>query len=467
MPTKEAMENMNGYFLGESDMNGSDMTGSFSPENENREDNEININTSGNIDDMVSKAIHLAGSERKLLLTSYRGAKAAFMIEDDRLTDIRLETPGEQSRIGHIYVGKIKSVADGIGAAFVEYEKGNVGFLPLSQISPEMILNRDDPSKITGEQELLVQVFKDPMKHKDATLTTDLLFSGKYLILTPVSRGIRFSRKLKKDEKRQLLSVMENVLRELFGDERVFLERYGLIVRTNALYAGFDEFLYELHELFHAACSVMSRGKNRTAFSLLYQDAPFYQRVLRDQYDIRSIKIYTDDEKIRDMLTFKMPTDQEENISEEVSRISSKEYERFTQYAKTMGPDAGRLNVNYWDDENYGLLERFNINSSVEKALSKRVWLKSGAFLVIEPTEALTVIDVNSGKAASAEAMADSTSSAVQQGTSAITSPVLESVTGIHLSVLDSLHSPYTQYFFLSSKTISSFATPLYYKTLF
>ena len=75
--------------------------------------------------------------DRRLVLTHYRGAKAVFLIEDDSLNGIWLETKADHSRIGEIYVGKIKSVADGIGAAFVEYEKGLVGFLPLAQIKPD------------------------------------------------------------------------------------------------------------------------------------------------------------------------------------------------------------------------------------------------------------------------------------------------------------------------------------------
>ncbi|MBR4759258.1 MAG: ribonuclease E/G, partial [Lachnospiraceae bacterium] len=270
--------------------------------------------------------------DRRLVLTHYRGAKAAFLIEDDSLNGIWLETKEDHSRIGEIYVGKIKSVADGIGAAFVEYEKGMVGFLPLTQIKPDMILNRVNPDAITPEQELLVQVYKDPMKHKDATLTTDLLFSGKYLILTPVSPGIRFSRKLKKDQKKTLLHLVEQVLDELFGSSEVFLSRYGLIVRTNAIFAGFMELFYELHELFHNAGEVRCIAENRTAFSLLYKDSPFYQRVIRDQYDLPHIRIYTDDVAIKEELEPKQEWDYETNDPSAVYHLNEEEKKRYAAF---------------------------------------------------------------------------------------------------------------------------------------
>ncbi len=362
--------------------------------------------------------------DRRLVLTHYRGAKAVFLIEDDSLNGIWLETKADHSRIGEIYVGKIKSVADGIGAAFVEYEKGLVGFLPLAQIKPDMILNRDNPDKISPEQELLVQVYKDPMKHKDATLTTDLLFSGKYLILTPVSPGIRFSRKLKREQKKALLAVIDEVLTELFGSSEVFLSRYGLIVRTNAVFAGFMELFYELHELFHNAGQVKSISANRTAFTLLYRDCPFYQRVIRDQYDLPHIRIYTDDAAIKEELEPKQEWDYDTSDPTSIFHLNEEEKNRYAAFMQnfkdraapesrfglrsdaandetTEKDEAPANEIILWNDPSYGLLQRYNIASEFEKALSKRVWLRSGGFLIIEPTEALTVIDVNSGKAAS------------------------------------------------------------------
>ncbi len=363
------------------------------------------------MDDILSGMETERKAVRQLLLTKYKGAKAAFYMEDETLLDIRLEISSEKSRLGEIYVGRIKSVADGIGAAFVEYDKGTVGFLPLSQIRPELILNRDDPARITPEQELLVQVFKDPMKNKDATLTTDLMFSGKFLILTPRSKGIRFSRKLKKDDKKNILELVKRILIELFGDDRMFLDHYGLIVRTNALYAGFYDMFYELHEIFHNACEVLSKSKSRTAFSLLYQDAPFYRRILRDQYDLSTIKVITDDENIRDsLMPRKSWEDGEAELCPAISHLTQEERERFLAFVKNTAPEdemeaalseKGGVSVTLWEDRSYTLADRYGIKSAIDKAMSKRVWLRSGAFIVIEPTEALTVIDVNSGKASS------------------------------------------------------------------
>ena len=348
--------------------------------------------------------------DRTLLLTTYQNAKAAFYLEDDVLLDAFLEDDQTRSHIGEIYVGKIKSLAEGIGAAFVEYEKGTVGFLPLSQIDLRQILNRTDPQKITAEQELLVQVYKDPMKHKDATLTTDLLFSGKYLILTPFSPGIRFSRKLKKDQKKTILEMMDQVLEELFGAKEVFTSRYGCIVRTNAIYCGYYDLFYEMHDLFHNACEIITKARTRTAFSLLYQDAPFYRRILRDQYDLSTLRVITDDPAIQGQLA---PKDDYSIDAEFESAMSSLTEQQKAQLLGLMDKMQQKyeqkkstgtlteLSVELWQDDTVPLKLKYKIGSAMEQALQKKVWLKSGAFLVIEPTEALTVIDVNSGKAQS------------------------------------------------------------------
>ncbi|MCR4690181.1 MAG: ribonuclease E/G [Lachnospiraceae bacterium] len=347
--------------------------------------------------------------ERTLLLTHYRGADAAFYLEDNVLLEVQLENEKTASAIGRIYVGRIKTIAEGIGAAFVEYEKGKIGFLPLSQITPDLILNRQNPDKIAPEQELLVQVYKDPMKNKDATLTTDLLFSGKYIVMTPMSKGIRFSRKLKKEEKNTLLARIQTVLSELFGDPEVFLCNYGCIIRTNARDADDSELFYEFHELFHDACKVLSDAKTRTTFSLLYKDAPFFRRILRNQYDPGSLRVYTDDPAIRDFLLPKNQDALDEEYRAALSHLDEEERSRFITLLESMsekvrqrmGSDAKRGgDVQLWDKD-LPMQLFFKLGASLDRALQKKVWLDCGGFLVIEPTEALTVIDVNSGKAAS------------------------------------------------------------------
>ncbi len=363
------------------------------------------------LDQLIDGSIHFAHLDRRLILSHYMGAKAAFLLEDEVLMGIWLESATEHSRVGEIYVGKIKSIADGIGAAFVEYAKNEVGFLPLNQIRPEMILNQKNPAKVACEQELLVQVVKAPMNQKDATLTTNLIFSGKYIVLTPYTQGIRFSRKLKKEDKRTLLSLVEKVLDELFGDKDVFLSHYGLIIRTNAVFAGFLPLFYELHELFHEVSSVLSKAPLRPAFTCLRQDAPFYHRILRDQYDLPHMKIVTDEQEIYDEL---IPRDEWDDgeTPDGTEYLTSEEKERFDRFMESVrqkkerlgeggSEDEGQLQISLWQETSYSLLSRYTIPSGVEKALAKRVWLKSGGFLVIEPTEALTVIDVNSGKASS------------------------------------------------------------------
>ena len=133
---------------------------------------------------------------QKLLLTYYKGRKAAFLLEDDRLAQVFFASSDDSYAIGDIYVGRVKNVIKGMDAAFVELAPGSVGFLPFSHFNPKTVLNRPDAKQIRCGDEILVQVSKEPHKTKEATLTTDISFSGRYLVLIPYSQGIHYSKKL-------------------------------------------------------------------------------------------------------------------------------------------------------------------------------------------------------------------------------------------------------------------------------
>jgi ribonuclease G len=161
--------------------------------------------------------------EQKLLLTHYKGREAAFLLENDRLIQVML-AGGTSYAIGDIYVGRVKNIVKGMDAAFVELSPQSVGFLPFSHFNPKTVLNRENATQIKCGDELLVQISKEPHKTKEATLTTDISFSGRYLVLIPYSQGIHYSKKFDGVTKQRLRDEISEVVAQLFGEMDVFLQ---------------------------------------------------------------------------------------------------------------------------------------------------------------------------------------------------------------------------------------------------
>lgn len=293
-------------------------------------------------------------NNQKLLLTYYKERKAAFLLENDRLIQVMLASDSPYS-IGDIYVGRIKNIIKGMDAAFVELSPGNVGFLPFSHFHPKTILNRSDAKQFKCGDEILVQVIKEPHKTKEVTLTTDISFGGKNLVVAPYSYGIHYSKKLNSETKERLQSDITNIIRELPGNT------YGLIVRTNAADVSADIISEELHSLFKKSEDIITVADKRTVFSCLYKENSFFEQVLKQNFVTNDLEIVTDNPEVYDTLS-------------------------------------ANTTIRLYQDNLISLQNLYGLDEKIKEALSRKVWLKCGGYLVIEPTEALTVIDVNSGK---------------------------------------------------------------------
>ena len=281
-----------------------------------------------------------------------------------------------------IYIGKVKNVVPSIDAAFVEVEKGKMGFLPMKQAKNPIIVNRKYDGRIVAGDEILVQIEKEGIKTKEPGLTCNLSFTGKYCVLTTGKLGVGFSSKLDKNTKIYLKEILDNwKIEELLQEEKV-----GLVVRTNVvgLIEGKRELessyvvnsedcnleelnglKEELKKLLEQKNKVLSAVPYRTCFSCLCQPMEGYLADVRDTYEDSFDKIITNKEEI---------------------------YHRIREEFPTME------NVELYQDSRIPLEKLYSVETRLKEALDERVWLKSGAYLVIQQTEALTVIDVNSGK---------------------------------------------------------------------
>lgn len=296
----------------------------------------------------------------KLVITRLHEKLATVLLDEKRVIQI-VFAEAEDSALGNIYIGKVKNVVKNLGAAFIEYSEGRIGYFGIEE-NPGVIYTSPHPGqKLREGDELLVQVSKDSVKTKAPVLSSNLNFSGDYLVLTTGKQQLGFSGKIKDNEWK---ARMREQLMAAKADG------YGLIVRTNAEQAKTEDILLELQRLEEAMHQVTDNGQHRTCFSLLYEAPKPYLTEVRDTYTKGLERIVTD-----------LPEC----------------YEELKNFLSRYQPD-NLVKLAYYEDEALPLVKLYSLESALQQALSKKVWLKSGGYLIIEPTEALTVIDVNSGK---------------------------------------------------------------------
>ena len=280
--------------------------------------------------------------------------------ENDHAAELSCLPAGGESILGNIYVGKVKNIAANISAAFIEIANGQLCYYALNDNDAPIFTTPKKKNTLVAGDELLVQVSREAVKTKAPTVTANLNFAGKYLVLTSGKHHLGLSSKLSPEDKQRLRTIAEPFLGKDFG----------IIVRTNAAEASEDELRAELGELTEAYRHTVETGRNRACFSLIYKEPSAYAARLRGLRADSFNKIVTDRadiyRELKAYLTDRQPAD----------------LPKLYCYEET----APSL------DSVYGLSKAF------EEAGKERVWLKSGGYLVIQPTEALTVVDINTGK---------------------------------------------------------------------
>ena len=266
------------------------------------------------------------------------------------------------SRLGNIYMGHVKNIVKNIDAAFIEIEDGSICYCSLKEKTSYLFGPHANSDRLCMGDYVLVQVEKENIKTKQPSVTGKLQLTGKYLVLVHGMKGVRLSNKIR--QKKDI-----NRLKVLFSNSEN--ENYGLIVRTNALQASNEQLKEEEVRLVSFYREICTTGVHKTKGSLIYKSFPWYIDLLRDLPESELTEVVTDDEDI---------------------------FSAFSDYTAQFQPeDTGKLR--FYKDENLPLASLYSLQKLEKEALSKHVWLKSGASLVIEPTETLTVIDVNTGKA--------------------------------------------------------------------
>ncbi len=302
----------------------------------------------------------------KLIITRINNRVLTALYAGSQPVQLDLEESGG-SILGNIYVGKVQNVVKNINAAFVDIGNGLTGYYSLSENRNHFLTNVSARGEapmsrpLASGDELIVQVAREAVKTKDAVLTCNLTLTGKYCVLTVNKPHINFSSKIH-DE------AWKREIRKLLRAEME--PEFGLIVRTNAYDASSERILEELRQLKQRYHSILENGRFRTCYSLLTETAPSYISRLRDTYSSAMDEIVTDQPDV---------------------------YQAVGEYLNREQPeDAAKLR--FYQDPLVSLVKLYSVEKAIDDALQKRVWLKSGGYLVIEQTEAMTVIDVNTGK---------------------------------------------------------------------
>jgi ribonuclease G len=299
---------------------------------------------------------------KEILVSEDAGEMRVALVEDGRLAEIYIERPGKRSYAGNIYRGKVDNVLPGMDAAFVDIGLERNGFLYVDDIAdPEDSEKR--PHKITQMikpgQELLVQVSKDPMGSKGARLTGQLSLAGRYLVYVPGGSGVGVSRRLPSDERDRLRELCKSLK----------AKNAGLIVRTVAEGKSVEEMKIDLRFLSRLWTRLKTKAEKVKAPGLVYAEADVSLQVARDLYNESFAAVVVDDAKRRKELV---------------------------AYLEKVAPELATRIELYEGDES--LFKAKGIEEQIARALERRVMLPSGGNLVIDHTEALTVIDVNTGR---------------------------------------------------------------------
>ncbi|MDR9480920.1 MAG: ribonuclease E, partial [Spiribacter sp.] len=291
------------------------------------------------------------------------------LVDGQSLYDLDIETPARERKKANIYKGRITRVEPSLEAAFVQYGAERHGFLPFKEIAREYFQGKNvDPAKasiadvIKEGQQVLVQVEKEERGTKGAALTTFISLAGRYLVLMPNNpRAGGVSRRIEGAER----SEIRDALRELEVPEGA-----GLIVRTAGMGRGAEELQWDLDYLLNLWSSIEKAGEERAAPFLIYQESNVIIRALRDYLRTDIGEILIDDADV---------------------------YERAREFIQQVMPH-NLQKLKFYDDP-VPLFSRYQIESQIESAFQREVRLPSGGVIVIDHTEALISIDINSARA--------------------------------------------------------------------
>jgi len=300
--------------------------------------------------------------ERMMVVRRTGGRTQIAVLEDGVLVEHYVNREASQSYVGNVYLGKVQNVLPSMEAAFVDIGKGRNAVLYAGEVNFDTAGLEGQPKRIEvalkSGQSVLVQVTKDPMGHKGARLTSQISLPGRYLVYVPDGSMTGISRKLPDKERTRLKSILKKVMPE----------NAGVIVRTAAEGASEDELARDVARLSAQWENIQRKAKSASAPELLSSEPDLTVRVVRDVFN-------------EDFASLVVAGDVWETVDEYVRYVAPHLTDRLSKW-----------------EEDGDVFAAYRIDEQIAKAMERKVWLPSGGSLVIDRTEAMTVVDVNTGK---------------------------------------------------------------------
>jgi ribonuclease E len=316
--------------------------------------------------------------KRMLVNATQQEELRVAMVDGQKLYDLDIEVPSREQRKANIYKGRITRVEPSLEAAFVDYGAQRHGFLPLKEVSSEYFLREPESGSrvqirdvLKEGQEIVVQVEKEERGTKGAALTTFVSLAGRFIVLMPNNpRAGGVSRRITGEDR----DIVRQSLEELAPPDGM-----GCIVRTAGVGRGTEELKWDLEYLLNVWESIKQVVVTRPAPFLIYQEGNAIVRALRDYYASDIGEILIDDERV---------------------------FAEARDFMERVLPQSLRK-LKLYDDPTVPLFTRFQIESQIESAFAHKVHLPSGGSIVIDHTEALTAIDINSARSTKGEDIED------------------------------------------------------------
>ena len=301
--------------------------------------------------------------ERTMVVRQRKDRTQIAVLEDGVLVEHYVNRSTHQSYVGNVYLGKVQNVLPSMEAAFVDVGKGRNAVLYAGEVNFDVSGLEGQPKRIESAlkagQSLIAQVTKDPVGHKGARLTSQISLPGRYLVYVPGASMTGISRKLPDTERNRLKQILKKVMPE----------DGGVIVRTAAEGAAEEELSRDVARLAAQWEAIEKKAKTASAPALLYSEPDLTIRVIRDVFN----------EDFANLI------------------VSGDEgWDTVDEYVRYVAPHLADRLTRWQDDRD--VFGAYRIDEQLAKALDRKVWLPSGGSLVIDKTEAMTVIDVNTGK---------------------------------------------------------------------
>jgi len=303
----------------------------------------------------------------ELLINVTPSETRVALIENGVLQEVHIEREAKRGLVGNIYLGKVIRVLPGMQAAFVDISLDKAAFLHAADINSSLHITEQDEkhqvpdirSLVHEGQYLMVQVVKDPLGTKGARLTTDITIAARYLVLMPHANHAGISQRIDDPEERNRLKAIVSKYCD---------EQHGFIVRTAAEGAGELELTHDAEFLKRVWQKVQERKQRKQTKAPIYQDLSLAYRMLRDFVGVELERI----------------------------RIDSKfTYEQLLEFTTEFVPELSAL-LEYYPGER-PIFDLFDVETEIQRALHRRIDLKSGGYLIVDQTEAMTTIDINTG----------------------------------------------------------------------